>query len=254
MGTGSGGGGGSGSGGGGVGGGSATSGGYRFEKDKDGRKRIVGITVEEKTVQASIHRKLRKIPTTYLKKQFGSPLARHIFKELCTFSEWIDMESPCTNLADEYRIEDGPGFLVQWVGALMTMFQHEELNSKMRATARMAAEDFLIRALNDDLDLYVLGACADVLPKLDRRIFARTSRYFLGNMIWRVIEREYERQPRNVQQQMQEECLELAKEIVEVFEERFVKEGKATDCDLFDVIEQQMDWFVQALREKPGRE
>lgn len=258
MGTGSGGGGGSGAGAGGSGSGGVGSGagfgGYRFIRGEDGEKRIAGVTGEAEPIRVSIQRVLHGIPKTYLRKQFGSPLVGRIFRELCSFDQSMDPANPCESLASEYGIEVGQGFLVQWINRLMDAFQHEELNSKMRATARMTAEDFLISALGDDLELYVLGTCQETVPRLDRRIFDRTSEYFLGHMIWRVIEREYERQPVDVQERMKEECRGLAERIVEDFEGRFVEAGEATDCDLFDVIQEQMDWFVQKLRERIERE
>jgi hypothetical protein len=250
MGTGSGGGGGSGSGG--VPGGPIGGPHYEFEFDEDG---FPSLKLEEDEVaRVDITEALRKIPRPYLQRQFGNPVIRRFYKDLCTFPEWLDVDDPCQALSEEYGIDDGEGFLVRWVSALMDAYAAEETNVKMRETARMSAEDFLIRALGDNLDLYVKGTCAEVLPELDRRIFDKASESFLGYMILRVLEREYERQPLQLQEQMKQDCDRLADQIVDDFETRYLEQVGLSRCDLFDTVAGKMDWFVKKLREPIRRE
>ncbi len=241
MGTGSFGGGGGGSSG--IGGSSSGIGGYYF---KDGKP--IFVSIDSATAKKEIRLLLCKIPKDYLEKLFTSPLVRSFYEELFSFSQCTYLKEPCKALATEFKIKEGLNFLIRWVGSIMDKYQKLELNAKFRDIAQICIADILMKALGDDLELYFSGTCAQVLAKIDRRIFKSTSGYFLGNMIWRMLERESERQQLNVRIQIQKESQILADRIIHSFEERFIKSREAHYRDFFCVIKQNFRWFIQELR------
>lgn len=250
VGTGSfGGGGGGGFGGGGSGGSGGYgggSGGYCF---KDGN--YVPAVAKPATVKREVQKTLRRLSKYshgYLDGQFGSPLVRSIYEEVFSFRRSTYSEDPCGALAEEYGIQDGPGFLLRWVDALMEKYQDLESDIKVQGTARTCLEDFLVKALGDNLDLYLTGTCSETLARLDPKIFRSTSGYFLGNLVWRVLERECERQQPEVEVQIRRESQVLADRVIASFEERFLRKGSTGYRDLFRVIQENPDWFRKELR------
>lgn len=158
------------------------------------------------------------------------------------------MENPCDMLAKQHNISASSGFLFRLVTALMD--KHKGLISSIKAQemARECIEDFLIRALDNNLELYLYGTCEQVLEKLNRQLFNDTSRYFLGNMIWRVLEREFERHPPEVQTQIQKESQNLADQVIRSFERKFIGRENIHYRDLFRIIHKDIDWFREELR------
>lgn len=216
---------------------------YRF---KNGQ--FISATVSSDTAKKEIQRKLRGLPTEYIKNQFGSPLVRSSYEEIFKLSRCINDENPCEVLSREYMIDEGERFLFRWVDKIMASYQQHEPNSNVRDLVRICLEDFLVRALDNDIDLYLNGTCVQVLAKLNRSVFRSTSGHFLGNMVWRVLEREYEKQQPQVQVQIQQQSQILANQVIHSFEERFLKKKQVTHRDFFRIVQENIGWFVEELK------
>jgi hypothetical protein len=151
-------------------------------------------------------------------------------------------------LSREYMIDEGARFLKRWVDEIMAKYQQLEPNSNVRDLVRIYLEDFLIRAVDNDIDLYLEGTCVQVLAKLERSVFSSTSGYFLGNMVWRVLEGEYEKQQTQVEVQIRQQSQILADQLIHSFEERFLEKNKVTYRDFFRIVQENIGWFVEELR------
>lgn len=249
MGTGSYGGGGSGSGGsgsgryGGWGGGKWK--GYIFKN-----KKLVVLKLNKKNVRIKIKSKLRQITNQYLDNQFCSKLTNGAYQELFTVASIVYRANSSIELAKQYNIEPGSGFIRQLVNAIVEKYRLLENNLKVQETIRTSLEDFFIKALGDNLtaiDLYINGTSSQILAKLDKSIFKHTSGFFLSKLLWRIIEREIERQPEEIQSLYSEISEEIANKIITSFEDVFIPKGKM-HRDLFNVIQDDPEWFRRELR------
>lgn len=216
---------------------------YSFEKGK-----FVSKIAKSDTVKEELQKKLRKFPKDYVKSRFGSRLVQSSYEEIFKLSRYVYEEDPCKALASEYRIDEGEGFFIRWVEKIMDNYQQHEPNTNIRDLVRICLEDFLVNALGDDIDFYLRGTCTQVLAKLNQAVFKSTSGYFLGYMIRRILEREYEQQQPSVQIQIQKQSQILADKIIRSFEQQFLTERQVTHRDFFRIIQKNIDWFVEELR------
>ena len=234
-------------GGGGGGGGGLGSGGLGPSfQSSDGKP--VSVAPNLDVVSAEVTSVFKKLNKDYIAKQFGSDLIRSIFEELFVFGEAVKSANPCAALKAKYGVSQGEGFLQNWVSLVMKKYSAAEPNVKVRDVARMTIDGFLTKAIGDDEDLYLDGTCQEVVAKIDRNIFHSTSGHFLGLMIWRVVEREYERQQPRVQVRFEEAAQKLANGVIEAFKGRFVDPKNAEYKDFFRVVQENPDWFVQELK------
>jgi hypothetical protein len=260
MGTGSIGGGGAG---GGSGAGSIGLGEYRF----DGAT-LVSPVMSQDDIRKKVRSKLRSLSKDYVKKQFGSPLVRAVYEELfvfsrCAFSttskekvqsQQLDLansdemvSASCAALCAEYKIDSGRGFLTNWKEMIRTKYEQSEFDQTVWGNVNLCLEDFLLKAVGDDLNLYHYGTCAQVIRGLRQNIFKSTSGYFLGQLIWRVLDRQYPRQDPGIALQLRRASQEVADRVIESFEMRFKGKGVGYR-DLFGIIQSHPDWFREELR------
>lgn len=218
--------------------------GYLFKNRK-----LIPADSSSSAARKEIRRILKKIPKNYIEKQFSSPLVLSMYDELFNFSKCMSSKDPCTVLAATYEISDGPGFLLRLVGILIHKYQQSEIDAKVRDLASLCLEDFLIKTLGDDLDLYLKGTCTQVIKKIDQKVFKSISGYFLGNMTRRVLQREYEIKQPDVEFQIQKESQILADKIINSFKKRFIEKGGVSYRDFFHFIKKNFNWFLGELRE-----
>ena len=243
MGSGSYGGGGGGGGGTGGTGGNAAGPGYRFKAGK-----LFSRKKARSTLEKEVHQTIRKLPKEYLMNYFASSLLRGVYEQLFQLSVEIFQNKSWKGVAKNYGVGSGEGCLTDWVDAVVKTFQTSEPNQKVRETVRICLEDFLTRALGNDPDLLLYGSSADVLKKLDQKTFNSTSAFFLGNVIWRLIERERESEPTEVEHNLWGVAEDKANQIVDSFSRKFRGKEQTTYRDLFKIIQQNNDWFLQELR------
>jgi hypothetical protein len=227
-----------GGGGGGGGGWSGGGGGYSFSGGA-----VVTKGVSTQKVQTVAFETLCKLPKDYLRKQFGSPLVESVYEQLFELTVHVHLNRTWKGVAERYGVDDGPGCLLRWVEAVMAKFEHLEPNVKVRETALSCLEDFLITALGHDIDAFFAGTGDVVMAKLDEKIFKSTAGYFLGLMIWRILEREREATPEAVEVQLKEIAQQKADHIVANFEREYYAKDQVTRRQLFTVIRNNPDWF-----------
>jgi hypothetical protein len=239
-----GGGGGSGSGGsGGGGGGGESQRGYKF-KDQE----LVSQAQSAGAIAASIAQifgSLSRDAKSYEIKQFCSPLIVNVFEALFRFP--IAMQDRSWKIAgDLFNVDDRPGCLVRWVDKLIASIP--EPDRRIRETARVCLEDFLVTALRNDTDLYFQGSGAQIISALDPNVFKRTANRFLGWLIFRVLERERERVPAVKEAALRQAGQNLADSVVGAFEQKFHGKNQVTYRQLFRVFSENSDWLRERLR------
>jgi hypothetical protein len=215
---------------------------YHFENGKPSGRTESGTDAKEE-----IKNTLRKFSKDYVNSRFGSPLVKSSYEEIFSFSKYLEEENPCEAIATEYGVEDGKGFLPRWIAKIIEDHQEDEPNTNIRDLTRMCLEDFFLNALNNDIKLYLEGNCAEVLAKLNTTVLESTSGYFLGQLIRRILECEYEQQQPEAQTFIQKQSQILADQIIKSFEREFIKKGEFTYRDFFKVVQKKVGWFMKEL-------
>jgi hypothetical protein len=184
----------------------------------------------------------------YLTAQFCSPLIRAVYEEIFRLSVEAFQNHTWKGLARDYGVSDGPGCLAEWVQEVLRRHNAEEPNEKVREVASVCLEDFVMKALGDNPDLYLSASAEEVLATLDRKVFESTSGHFLGTLIWRVVEREGERLPPAFETRVSEGATQIADRIVKSFEENFYAKDQVTHRDLLRIVSENFSWFLKGLR------
>jgi hypothetical protein len=126
------------------------------------------------------------------------------------------------------------------------------MDQKVRETVQETLQEFLLLALKGDDDMYFNGPSDRIISRLNRKTFSSTSAYFLGILIWRVLERQAEPLPEDVQIQLQEFAQEKADKFIRKFDSKFLHKPRGdkltTHHDLFLIIQENMPWFIEELR------
>jgi len=247
MGSGSFGGGGGGGGGGSSGGGGGGGGmrGYSFHGGR-GETAASSETKARRTVRDTFA-KLSRDSKNYLAGQFCSPMVRRVFEQLFLLPSPVFRDQRWELVARQMGTGSGPGCLHEWVEKVVAEAAGEEPNPKVRETARMCLEDFLITSLDDDIDVYLSGDGQAVVKKLKEDVFKSTSGYFLGALVWRVLEREVETLPQDSEIQLRRASQVVADHLVREFESKF-KTGQITHRQIFRVFQENPEWLIGELR------
>jgi len=191
---------------------------------------------------------LAGVNRSYLEAQFCSPLLRAVFEELFRLSVEVFQNHSWEGVARDFGISDGPGCLAEWVAAVLARHGAEETNEKIRQVALICLEDFAIKALGDDPDLYLSAPAPEVLARLDRKVFDSTSAHFLATLIWRILEREDEALPAALETRVSEVATQVADRVVAGFEAKFYGKGQTTHRDFFRIACENFPWFLKELR------
>jgi GGDEF domain-containing protein len=222
--------------------------GYHF----DGGIAVAGVTSQNKIEKGAREclTRLSRNSKDYLVSQFCSPMIRGIFEHLLLLPAPIFQSRTWDNFAKRYGVGNGPGCLVEWADRVATKVEGEEPNAKVRETARVSLDDFLVTALDNDFDIYLQGNGEAIVSQLNPEIFKSASGYFIGKLVWRVLEREGERLPESEEVQLQEVAQRIADRLVEQFEHKFYARDQVTHRDIFRVFGENQEWLVQELRKK----
>jgi len=205
------------------------------------------------TVEKEVNRIIKNLRTDYLRKQFGSAMTRGMYERLFNLSVDVFQNKSWSGIKDTYGISGGPGCLRAWAAAVNERYRREEPDQKVQETVRITFEDFLLRALNTDENLYFNGSSPEIMSRLNQNVFKSTSAYFLGIMIWRILERQGESMADEVQIQLKDVAQDKADSIVLSFEKKFLHrkfrdKEQVTHQDLFLIIQENLPWFVDELR------
>jgi hypothetical protein len=249
MGSGSFGGGGGGGGGGRGGGGTGGPGGpVRFRKGNAVPKAISSGSVF-KQVKATL-RSLKTRSSAYLIKQFCSPIVASVYEQLFEISVHLFINKSWAGIHKRYGVDPSNGCMKRLAKAIVDEFQAQEPDERVRETVLMGLEDFFVKAANNDLSIWRANG-EQVIQKLDQDVFKSTSAFFLTFLLWRVLQREQEALPREMQTQLRSTSESIANGVVRSFEEIF--QGKLegsrqiTHRALFRIIGKNQDWFFKEL-------
>ena len=247
MGSGSGGGGGSGAGAGGGGGGGTWSAAGRYEFHGRTAAERQG---SENRLQKSVRETFAKLARNreYVLSQVANPLVEAAYHELFRLKIELVDNKAWTGVRSAFGVEDGPGCLQRWVRAVLAAHQQLSADQRLRAMLRVALDDFLLKALQDDLDAFADGDSKAVMAKLDTRVLKSTSGYFLGFLLGRLLYRETERLAEAAEMDIQGVAQEKADVIIGSFEQKYHDKNQTTYRDLFSVIRQNPDWFIEKLK------
>jgi hypothetical protein len=237
----------SGAGGGGGGGGTT----FRLPGILSGNPRIRKLVSKAK-ITSEVERVLGHLSKDYLALQFGSAIAERVYEQLFNLNVNIFQNKSWNGVQEKYGIAGGAGCLHNWADAIIEQAGVEEPDSKIRDTVRDTLEGFLLQALEYDDDLYYSGTSDQIIRKLSQKVFSNTSAYFLGIMIWRMMERQGEALRPDVQSQLQDNAQDKADSIVRWFDNnfhnKFYGEKLITHQDLFLIIQENMPSFIKELK------
>jgi hypothetical protein len=208
--------------------------------------------VPKSKVDLEIHRILSRLPKEYLNRQFGSSMTRGIYEQLFSLNIHVFQNRSWAGIADTYGVVGGNGCLRNWASRVANRYEAAEVDQKVRETAQETLQEFLLLALKGDDATYFDGPSDRIISKLNRKTFSSTSGYFLGILIWRILERQGEPLSEDVQVQLQELAQAKADQIIQKFEGKFLHkphgEKLITYQDLFLIIQENMPWFIEELR------
>lgn len=211
-----------------------------------------GVLIIDDFTASDIENDVRNIiaalPKEYVEKQFCNPMIRAVYEQLFNLHVEVFQNRSWEGVAKRYGVPDGPGCLRRWSRAVISQYQTVETNRKAQEVARICMDDFLMLSLNNDVDLFISGSSEEVLKKLRQKVFDSTSGCFLGLMIWRIVERERERLSESKETQLREAAQKRADYVVRRFENKFYAKEQITHRDLFRVICENLDWFMEELR------
>lgn len=232
-----------GSGGSGAASGSGRSRGYKFEDQKLVSQAQSADAIAKDV--AKIFESLSRDAKSYEIRQFCSTLIVHVFEALFRFPVAIQDRS-WSIVGDLLGVDDKAGCLARWVDGLIASVP--ESDRRIRETARVCLEDFLITALRNKIDLYFRGTGPQIIAALDPSVFNHTANRFLGWLIFRVVERERERMPALKEPALRQAARNLADGVVDAFKQKFHAKDQVTYRQLFRVFSENPDWLRQQLR------
>jgi uncharacterized protein YneF (UPF0154 family) len=235
--------GGGGSGGSGAGVRSAIGSGYRSKGGK-----LESSVKSSSATEKAVREICQGLSKEYCSKMFGSQMIRAVYEHLFTLSVEIFQNKSWSGILKRYNVASGTGCLLEWVNAVLEATGNQESNTKIRETVRVTLEDFLMKALDNDVDRYVSGDANSIIGALDQKTFKSTSGYFLGFLIRRVLERELETLPEVTETQITEAAQVLGDKVINSFENKFLGKNQVTYRDFFRIVQENPGWFLEQLR------
>ena len=197
-----------------------------------------------------IFKSLNSKSKTYLRIQVTNEMLNKLYKELFLFSVEIFQNRTWGNVQNRWGISDQNGCLQQFASQAIIKYGETEQNQKVRQNVRMTFENFLLKALGDDINLYHSGSSEQVINALDRRIFNSTSSNFLGTLLSELAKLEKEPST-EARYEFSKIAIEKSDEIIKGFELEFyhkiIDNEQITYDNLFDIINSNYDWFIKHL-------
>jgi len=178
-----------------------------------------------------------------------------VYRELSLLRVDLAINRSWTGIASRLNVDGGPGCLPCLAAALMRCFESADQNKKSRAFVRIALENFLLRAVGDDSQVFTSAAAEEVIEHVDGGVFDRQSALFLGDLLYEVIRGEERALPPEVKSGLRSIVQVRADRVVSDFMTRFGGKPLRNDIQqvsyrhLFDVIALKEDWFFDQLRE-----
>ena len=212
--------------------------------------RIVGqaASADEVRKQArSIFSALSKTKD-YLISRCTSPLIQSIYDQLFQLKVEVFQNRSWNGVVRAYGVGAGRGCLAEWVDAVLLALQTQELDQTIREIARVSLEDFLMRALGDDPDLYIDGDADQILNALRVDVFDSASGHFLGALLHEILRREQEGLPPETAVRLEQAAQQTADRVVHAFEGTYYRRSQVTHRDLFRIFSKHPDWLREELR------
>jgi hypothetical protein len=197
-----------------------------------------------------IFKSLNSKSKPYLRIQVTNEMLNNLYKELFLFSVEIFQNKTWDNIQNKWSISDQKGCLQQFASQATNKYGESEQNPKVRQNVKMTFENFLLKALGDDINLYHSGSSEQIIDALDRRIFNSTSSNFLGTLLSELV--KLDREPSTeARYEFSKIAIEKSDEIIRSFELEFYHKNydnkQITYDNLFDIIKSNYDWFIKHL-------
>ncbi|QHT65326.1 hypothetical protein GXP67_00875 [Rhodocytophaga rosea] len=213
-------------------------------------------SADDKTRRQVIHRgaqevfeKLSSVGKSYFKDQISNSLVRGVYSSLFDLSRELRIVRSWSTTQTFDKVDGGPGCLQNWVNKVIKENAGKE-NSKVKGVVRMALESFVLRALGDNLDVYIDGDIDDVRKHLNYNVFQSISGYFLGFVLYELLKRESEGMNDFDQDCLREIAQAKANQLIKDFEDKFLHNkheelniNQITYSNLFDLFACEYKWF-----------
>jgi hypothetical protein len=212
---------------------------------------IKAATIAREQMRAEVRAVLKAMPREYVVRYCASPFTQAAFEEMFWLRVELQENQRWDNLHERFGIDGGPGCLFRFAGAIYRIFAPSEPDQRVRESASTSLEDFLLRLVRDDIDVFLHGDAKAVLENLDPAVFKTTSGHFLMFLFWRMLERESERLPPESELQLRDIAQEIADRVIGKFEVRHLGKpygdrAQTTYRDLLRVLANE-EWFRMEL-------
>ncbi|HVI44504.1 MAG TPA: hypothetical protein VM802_06530 [Chitinophaga sp.] len=181
-------------------------------------------------------------------EQVSNPLLSHVYKSLFALSGAAFLNKDLHNFFSAAAITEGPGCMKKWVEKVMQ--RDLQVNESSKSLIRMSLENFVLKALDNDIRAYFNGDAQMILGKLNQKVFKSTSGYFLGEVIKQLTQKQIAGIDKSGEGIVGMAAQKQADKIVGHFQRQFMgsmhpaANGKQiTYENLFDIIAYEKDWF-----------
>ena len=194
-----------------------------------------------------------KVPDKEFFSRFANPSINAAYKSIFQLKFEALERDQWDSIEKIFKVAPGPGCLRRWVDAVLEKSDFE--NDQQRNFTKILLDSFLIRALNDNFDVFLRGDSTTVLKNLNRRTFESISGNFLGIMLNESLKGQIPGLGIGDAEIVRGVAFEKADRIIESFEHEYRHKAlgairQVTYENLFEVIANEKEWFMKKVRKK----
>jgi hypothetical protein len=210
-----------------------------------------------KQVDDALSELYAKLHGRYLAERLCSPALKATAGEVFRhFRVEVLLNRSWDSITERFGIDGGPGCLLRYVNEFALRGEIEGSPSEaQRSFARQCLEDLFIRALGNNINLYLTGTADAVLAAMDSRVFDDALTAFVGSGLRQLAERTANRLPRGAREALREVTDLHARRLCDRFRARYSGRpfgdlSQVAMTDMFQVLADPAaaDWFITELR------
>ena len=190
----------------------------------------------------------RSLPREYVLAYLKSPLVQSLYKALFRLNVALRQNHSWDYVEHTYGITPERGCLQRLAGALLSQHGVVEPNEKVRQTAAVCLNEFLVRAVGNDTNLLLRGTAREVISGLSGAAFDSTSAIFLTTLLTGILSRERERIPKASEFKLKSICEGMANRIVANYAAERRERGEVRYRELLEVVANAPDVFIRGMR------
>lgn len=219
MGSAGGGGGGAGGGGGGSGGGGGGAegrpGSYKF---RDGVPIVANLDADEaRNVLNAALRAMHKANPSYFDRVLCGAGVEAVVKGLFQLSAVLKSDDPKRELAEEFKLHDGPAVLQRVVDAIRKELVACEPDQRIREVLGRTVQVYLAALVKESFDALTSGNLAKIAKTLDQNLLSRLSGHFYWHHLSNVVKREVKPKQTAAELALKDACRGLADRMLDGF-------------------------------------